>query len=250
MKTFRHAGDRGDILASLPAIRALGGGVLYIEAAHYTRERLTPDRWFGLDLLLKEQPYIADVRAWEGERVDFNLNDWRSSLVRALRGNQHKDKSLVDWQIDQYGIPPHAKDTAWLEFKEPIRAARVVFNRTGPGRPKHHVYHNPRFPWHYAWEKYRKDAVFVGTADEHRTFCAACGRVPHYPTADLHEAARVISGADLFVGNQSACFWISAGLMKPTVLEVWIEGQNCSVYRPGIIHHGLDENVTLPDLPL
>lgn len=247
MKTFRHAGDRGDLLAALPAIRAFGGGVLYIEAAPYTRERLTPDKWCGLDLLLKEQPYIEDVLPWQGQFVDFNLNDWRSSLVRALRRNQHKDKSLVDWQLEQYGIPLHAKDTAWLTVKEPIRAARVVFNRTGPGRQKHHVYHNPAFPWHYVWEKYGKEAVFVGTPDEHRMFCATCGRVPHYPTADLHEAARVIAGADLFVGNQSACFWLAEGLKKRLVLEVWCEGANSNVFRDGATQ-GLDENVKLPDL--
>lgn len=248
MKTFRHAGDRGDILASLPAIRALGGGVLFIEAAPYTRERLTPDKWCGLDLLLKEQPYIEDVLPWQGQGVDVNLNDWRSRLVRSLRNNQGKDKSLVDWQLEEYGIPPHAKDTPWLTVKEPIRAARVVFNRTGPGRPRHHVYQNPAFPWHYVWEKYYKDAVFVGTPDEHDVFCATCGRVDGVYTKNLHEAAQVIAGADLFVGNQSACFWIACGLFKPTVLEVWMEGQNCSVYRPGVIHHGLDQNINLPDL--
>lgn len=247
MKTFRHAGDRGDIIAALPALRALGGGVLLIEAAQYTREMLTPDKWLGLDLLLKEQPYIADVRQWKGERVDFNLNDWRSKLFRAIRNRQHQDKSLVAWQLEQYGIPLTAKDEAWITIKEPIRAARVVFNRTGPGRPRHHVYQNPAFPWHYVWEKYGKDAVFIGTAEEHRAFCATCGRVPYYQTADLYEAARVIAGADLFVGNQSAAFWIAEGLKKRLVLEVWPEGPNSIVLRGGATQ-GFDENVKLPDL--
>jgi hypothetical protein len=221
--------------------------VIYLEAAQYTRVILTPDKWCGLDLILREQPYISDVLQWRGERVDHNLNDFRSKLFRALRVNQHKDKSIVDWQLEQYGLPLTTKDSAWLTIKEPIRAARVVFNRTGSGRPKHNIYHNPRFPWHYVWEKYHKDAVFVGTEDEHVMFCATCGRVPHYHTANLHEAARVIAGADLFVGNQSCAFWIAEGLKKRLVLEVWLEGPNATVVRDGATQ-GWDEFVKLPDL--
>lgn len=247
MKTFRHGGDRGDLIAGLPALRALGGGVLFIEAAQYTREMLVPERWCGLDRLLKEQPYITNVLQWKGERVDHNLNDWRVKLFRAIMNRQHKDKSLCDWQLEQYGIPLAARDEAWLTVAEPIRAARVVFNRTGPGRPKQHVYQNPLFPWHLVWEKYHSDAVFIGTDDEYRVFCATCGRVPHFKTADLHEAARVIAGADLFVGNQSCCLWLAEGLKKRLVLEVWIEGPNSNVFRPGATQ-GWDENVVLPDL--
>lgn len=247
MKTFRHAGDRGDLIAGLPAVRALGGGCIFIEAAPYTREMLVPARWCGLDGLLREQPYIADVRQWKGERVDYNLNDWRARLFRAIANRQHTNKSLCDWQLEQYGLPLTERDAAWLTVKEPILAARVVFNRTGPGRPKHHVYQNPLFPWHLVWEKYHGDAVFIGTDDEYRLFCATCGRVPHYKTTDLHEAARVIAGADLFVGNQSACFWLAEGFKKRLVLEVWIEGPNSLVHRSGATQV-FNENAVLPDL--
>lgn len=247
MNTFRSAGDRGDIVAALPAIRALGGGVLYIEAANYTRERLTPDRWCGLNHLLKEQPYISDVQEWRGQAVSVNLNDFRSRLFKAVRIGAHRDKSLVDWQLEQYGLPLNAKDEAWLSFKEPIRAARVVFNRAGAGRPKQHVYHNPRFPWHLVWQKYHGDAVFIGTLEEHKNFCATCGQVPYFPTADLHQAARVIAGADLFVGNQSCAFWLAEGLKKRLVLEVWPDGPNCLVPREGSTP-GFDETTALPDL--
>lgn len=246
MNTFLHAGDRGDILAALPVIRHLGGGILYIQAASYTRELLTPDRWFGLDRILKAQPYISDVREWRNEKVGYNLNDWRARLFKALRGHQMKDKSLVDWQLEQYGIPASAKDEAWIAV-EPKKVARVVFNRTGTGRMPMHVYHNPRFPWHYVWQKYRNEAVFVGTPEEHRVFCATCGAINHVVTNDLYEAAQVIQGCDLFIGNQSCCFWMAEGMKKRLVLEVWPAGPNCLVPRPGSIA-GWDENVVLPDL--
>lgn len=247
MNTFRHAGDRGDVLAAMPAIRALGGGIVLLEAATYTREMLTPENWKGLDKILKDQPYIHDVQEWRRTPVTFNLNDFRNRLFKAIRMNQCKDKSLVDWQLEQFGIPLNAKDQAWITIKEPIKAAKVVFNRTGAVRNPMHVYHNPRFPWHYVWDKYKDNAVFVGTADEYTVFCATCGKVPHVPTADLYEAARVIAGCDLFVGNQSACFWIAEGMKKNLVLEVWPAGPNSNVFREGAVQ-GYDENTKLPNL--
>lgn len=231
----------------MPAIRALGGGAVYLEASTYTREMLTPENWSGLDKILKEQPYINDVLEWRNHRVSYNLNDFRSRLFKAVRINIMKDKSLVDWQLEQFGLPLNAKDEAWITIKEPVKAARVIFNRAGAGRQRHQVYQNPRFPWHYVWAKYKDHAAFVGTADEHAVFCATCGRVPHVQTSDLYEAARVIAGCDLFVGNQSCCFWMAEGMKKNLVLEVWPEGPNSNVFRQGAVQ-GYDENVQLPDL--
>lgn len=248
MNTFRHSGDIGDVLAALPAVRALGGGIMYLEAATYTRVMLTPENWRGLDKILKEQPYISNVLEFPRTfHTTYNLNDFRNRLFKALRMNQCKDKSLVDWQLDQYGIPLNAKDEAWITIKEPIKAAKVVFNRAGAGRSRMHTYHNDRFPWHFVWSKYKDDAVFVGTADEYSVFCGTCGRVPHVPTADLHEAARVIAGCELFVGNQSAPFWLAEGMKKNLVLEVWPEGPNSTIVRKGAVQ-GYDETVQLPDL--
>jgi hypothetical protein len=245
--TFRHAGDAGDMIAALPAVRALGGGIFMIEAATYTRVPMMPENWRGIDKVLKEQPYIENVFAWDRRMTNYNMNDFRVRLGRDIRVGRSKDKSLVDWQLEQYGIPLTAKDNAWLQFSEPIKAARVVFNRTGTDRSRHHVYQNVRFPWHHVWKKYADDAVFIGTPDEHKVFCATCGEVPHYKTKDLHEAGRVIAGCDLFVGNQSCCYWMAEGMKKNLILEVWPDGPNSLSHRDGAVM-GWDENIELPEL--
>jgi len=254
MNSFRHAGDIGDCLAFLPVIRYFGGGVLYIEAAPYTRQFLTPDKWCGLDLLLKQQPYIHDVLPWEHQRVNINGNDFRANMGRALRkaslqrnlGDPAFQKSLVDWQLEAHGVPYTEKDRAWLSV-EPDPVAPVVINRTGPGRASHHCYHNPAFPWHRVWQKYKDKAVFVGLPEEHRVFSAVCGEIPHWPTRDLFHAARVIAGASLYIGNQSACFWLAAGMHKRHILEVWPSGPNSLMFYPGSIH-GWNVDVELPNL--
>jgi len=248
MNSFRHAGDIGDIIGGLPVIRYFGGGVLFIEAAPYTRQFLTPDKWCGLDLLLNEQPYIHGVLPWERQQVNMVLNDFRANMGRALRKGDPaaRQKSLVDWQLEAHGVPLTEKDKAWLAV-EPDPVAPVVINRTGPGRASHHNYHNPAFPWHHVWKKYKDKAVFVGLPEEHAVFCAVCGEIPHHKTANLLEAARVIAGAELFIGNQSACFWCSEALKKNYVLEVWPQGPNSLVHRPGAIH-GWNSDVELPDI--
>jgi hypothetical protein len=231
----------------MPVMRAFGGGTLMIEAAGYTRRLLTPDAWCGIDLLLKQQDYVQDVVPWtKGMFCHYNLNDFRARLFQAVRKGQGKDKHLGHWMCDAHGIPYGAMNQAWLKV-EPNPVAKVVISRAGAGRGSHHVYQNHLFPWHLVWRKYGKDAVFVGTEHEHTAFTHACGEVPHYPTANLLEAAQVIAGGQLFIGNQSAPHAIAEGLKKNIVLEVWPEGPNCLMFRPGV-HHGWDHRVALPDL--
>lgn len=219
---------------------------MYLEAATYTRVPLTRGNWRGIDKILKSQSYISGVEEWKGQQVNVNLNDFRAKLFKAVRMGVFKDKSLVDWHLEAHSVPHHVKDQAWISV-DPKRISRVVFNRTGIGRSTHHVYHNPQFPWHYVWKKYHKDAVFVGLPEEHEVFCATCGEVPYVQTKDLYEAAQVISGCDLFVGNQSACLWIAEGMKKRIILEVWPQGPNSLVFRSGVVH-GWDRNVVLHDL--
>jgi len=249
--TFKHAGDLGDIIYSLPVMRALCNGQpseFLIEAVSYTRQRLTPDKWCGIDALLRSQPYVSDVRAYvPGEPVTRNLNDFRARLHQSLRVGIGKDKHLTHWMCEAHCVHPQVILEQWLTIPDPINGAPVVFARAGAGRPHHQVYQNELFPWYRICEKYRGKAVFVGSEQEHLVFSAAFGDVPHYKTATLHEAARVIAGAKLFVGNQTATHAIAEGLKKNIILEVWRDGPNCIVHRPGVVH-GWDQNINLPEL--
>lgn len=245
--TFRHAGDLGDIIYSLPAVRHFGGGEMLLESASFTRVPLSPDRWSGVDLLLKEQPYITGVREYRrGEYATFNLNDFRGPMFSALKMGQGRETSLCDWMLETHSVPKTAREKPWLAV-EPLEIAPVVFNRSGAGREQRFCYHNWKFPWHAVWDKYGAQAVFIGTPEEYEMFRLTCGEVPYYRTANLLEAARVIAGAKLFVGNQSVCHAIAEGLKQRILLEVWPTGPNCLFQREGVTH-GWDEKVKLPKL--
>ena len=247
MKTFRHAGDRGDIIYSLPVMRHLGGGTMLIESAPYTREQLTPDKWAGLDKILLEQPYVIDVKAYDGGVVDVNLNDFRDPMFKAIRAGHSRDVCLAEWMCRTHKVPVSTVDRQWLDIN-PHKVVRVVISRSGAGRNGRHVYHNPEFPWRRVMDKYAgDDVVFLGTELEHAVFSAQIADVQHYRTPSLYEAARVIAGADMFIGNQNCLAAIAEGLKKKKVLEVWPAGPNCLFTRDGVVNvFGYDQE--LPDL--
>lgn len=235
----------GDLISSLPTVRALGGGVMVIRPAQFTRVPLTPDRWNGIDLLLKQQDYITDVEPFRGQTIDYDLNRFRITMTAVLRRGEGKATNLADWHLQTFGQPTTWRDVQWLAV-EPNRVARVVINRTGANRPPHHIYHNRLFPWRRVMAAYGKDAVFIGTEPEYQEFTDVCGDVPYHKTENLLEAARVIEGADLFIGNQSSCLWLAHGLFKRTLMEVWLQGPNSSFDRQNVTLC-VDNKVVLPN---
>src|SRR5580765_1733925 len=114
-KTFKHSGDLGDIIFSLPTIRALGGGVLYLDPTGgeteprvkeplklRTHTKLTAAAIDSLRPLLLLQEYIADVRFWGGEPVDHNLDEFRRSAPQL---------NLADAHLQAFDLPTSNRDT-------------------------------------------------------------------------------------------------------------------------------------------
>src|SRR6186713_1910265 len=99
-KTFRHGGKIGDVIFSLPVIRELGGGIVYLPES-------TPDAcnnlYSGLKDLLEEQPYIKEVREYPSWlpymqlvpdiHIDYDLDRAR---MQTLKGVIHIVKRYLD----------------------------------------------------------------------------------------------------------------------------------------------------------
>lgn len=246
--TYRSAGDLGDTVMQCCAIKALGGGTLCLHAERWTREPMTEAKVESLRSLLITQPYIEDVR-WlrTGEVADVNLNDFRAAYFRDFRSpNFPKQRNLCEWILRTHGCDPAEQNKQWLNVV-PNPVARVVINRTGPGRQATHVYQNGRFPWRRIVEEYMGNIAFVGTPVEHEYFVRHFGRVPRLPTTNLLDLARVIAGAELFIGNQSCAYAIAEGLKRSAILEVCPWLPNCLFHRPEVIH-GWNGDIDLPPL--
>ena len=87
------------------------------------------------------------------------------------------------------------------------------------------------FPWRKVVETYGDRASFVGTEKEWRDFCFSFGNVARIPTKTMLDLARVIAGAKMFIGNQSAPAAIAEGLKKPLILETCLMMPNTRFRR-------------------
>lgn len=223
-----HAGDLGDCVAALPIARALGGSDILIGPG-YCRESMKGARFESLKPLLELQPYVRSVKWVDSVNgATHNLSDFRSQHRRG--------DCLAISQARFLGV--EASLDPWLTVGAP-RNGLVLFARS-------QRYHNPNFPWFQLIRKY-PEALFVGLRSEYEDFMSEFGgqglhdksfrnRTSYQPTDDLLDLARIISGCDLFIGNQSCPFWIAAGLGVPIIQETWYHDPNSIIERPNAVY--------------
>jgi hypothetical protein len=230
-KTFKHSGDLGDIIFALPAIRALGGGILYLDPdggfvtpltknADKVRTKLNAEAIDSLRPVLMQQPYIQEVRHWHGEAVDHDLDEFRRHL---------RFSNISDSHLAAFNLSPAERDTAWLSIADPIviEGRPIVISRSVR-------YHGNHIFWEMSLPKLKETAVFVGYPKEHEIFEYTFGhQVPFYPTPDILTLARVIAGCEKFVGNSSFPHALAEAMKKDLVNEVFRVAPNTIFKRPG-----------------
>lgn len=232
--TFVHGGDVGDLIYALPTMKALGGGILAL-VPHKVREPFTEAKAHRLIPLLKQQAYLPEVEFMsQSPQAPYNFNSFRSSYKRG--------KTLAAMQSEMFGLNGETVIKPWLTVDRPIKAGdySVILHRSSR-------YQNPKFPWKRVLEKYRGKALFVGLDREWSAFCKEFGSVEYHRTADFLELARLIAGAKLFIGNQSAPYSIAEGIKQTSILESCPEALDCQFIR-GNLQNDPTCKVTLPDL--
>lgn len=226
-KYFKHNGDLGDIIYALPTIRALGGGKLALfNDPGVTSFQMSPQRVALISDLLIAQRYITDV---EYSRIGGSVTD-----LTVFRRHIGKGMNLVDTHLYAMGLPSMMIHVPWIEV-EPKRVVDVVVWRT----PRWHSF---EFPWKLFFERFGKLRVgFIGYPEEHREFVRLTGLdVTHIKTENLLDAARIIAGSIVCMGNQTCLAAIAHALAHPMILEihnrsplaVFNYGGLCNVYDP------------------
>lgn len=231
-KTFKHSGDLGDIIFALPAVRALGGGILCLDPdggfssplvmkfADRVRTKLNAETIEFLKPLLLRQPYVQEVRLWHGEEVDYDLDQFRKHV---------NFNNISDSHLEAFGLPHVERDTAWLSVDEPIRiqGRPIIINRTVRYQGNHGF-------WESNLPELKRFAVFIGHPKEYEIFQYTFGHeLPYYATPDVLTLARVIAGGDQFVGNQGLPHAIAEGLKKPLINEMYRVYPAAVFKRPG-----------------
>lgn len=240
MPKFVHSGALGDIIYALPAIKYLGGGTLYLNknfvqkmktywAMGYTPNRfstglakpdgtpndLTDNSINLLKPLLNKQDYLQ-VEVWDGEEVDYDLD-----LVRTCSA---ANQNLAEWYSTKFTLPLNISREKWLNV-EPKSVSGVIISRS----PR---YHNEIFPWGEILETHKDNLAFIGFKQDYIDFTDKFGWVPYLETKNLLEAAEIIAGCWLFIGNQSPLYAIAEGLKKRSIQETWPVDANCMFARP------------------
>lgn len=214
-RTFKHSGDAGDVIYSLPAVRVAGGGDFYLSRSDFTRVASDEKALANIAPLLLAQPYIASVALWNAQPIAYDLD--------LFRNIGDAKQNIADRHLRAFSFPETESDVAWLEVS-PLSVSPVVINATARFR-------NPHFPWREVLERFKGSCVFVGHPTEFEAFTRSYGRLPYRPTQNLLELAEVIAGAELFIGNQSCACAIAEGLKKEIIQETFPDYPNCIFHR-------------------
>lgn len=243
-KIYHSSGDAGDVVYGCPVIKATGEGVLFLSPhnlypyplnSRWGRMGGDPEWVNNLKPLLEAQPYIWRVQYTHKTpfSVDHDLNSFR--LPWKLRTALDYE-SILSLNCRAFNLPLPTQP--WLTVNDPIHVEGrpIVVNRTSR-------YLNHEFPWDKLCAKYGDQMVFVGAPQEAEVFqgFAPEKRIPHYPTNDALELARVIAGAKLCIMNQSLPLAIAHGLYKNVLVETWSANANCCIQRKGAMYRVADE---------
>lgn len=236
-----HSGDAGDVLYGCATLKALGGGTIFLTPSNqfpyprdttWTRSGGSAAFLNNLRPLLEAQDYIWKAQYTHGHvpSCDFDLNRFR--LPWKERSTRDND-SILKLHCDAFGVK-WDETKPWLTVDEvwPVPGRPICVSRS----PR---YQNPLFAWDKLVSKYGHLMFFVGTESEaeiFQGFGAPKHKIPWVKTSNLLEAARLIAGAKVFVGNQSAPLAIAHGLCKNCIVEEWLGNPNCRMNRPNAIY--------------
>jgi glycosyltransferase involved in cell wall biosynthesis len=159
-------------------------------------------------------------------------------LLRTEQLDLQPGYNIARCYLQAFGIALTHDELPWLNVPVPRYYARVIINRSAR-------YHNPTFRWDLVLQAYKGEIAFIGHPLEHAAFTTQWGRVPYLATTDLLDAASVIAGAKLFIGNQSCCYAIAEALKVPAILETCPSGSNTLFDRPTVVR-GVTANTVLP----
>ena len=218
MASFRHSGKLGDIVYSLPCVRLLGQGRYYIRLG----DPLTESEANVILPLLRAQSYIEEATIWANQEFEHDLDRFRK--LHPMWTN------LADCHLFALGLASFPRNRKWLEAPDPLNPPQpVAISRSDSFRGA------PGF-WEEVYSLVAERAFFVGTRKEHADFESLLGPIEYVRTRDLLELARLLAGANLFIGNQSCPYAIAEGLKIPCIQEVYHFTPNCIFDRPNAVH--------------
>lgn len=240
--SFLHAGSIGDVWASLPGLKEFykktgykallylinGQKAIYYEGATHPTKNEDGDMVMLNESvikmmmpLLREQEYIADVKIWNNQPIDVDLNRIREQFVGM------PNFCISRWYF--YVYPDLACDLSkqWMyvpETDKDFAKNKIIISRT-------ERYNNETINYSFL-KKYEDEIIFTGTMREYNNFCINFDlNVKKLSINNFLELAQAISQSKFHISNQTMAFQISQGILHPRILEL------CR-YAPNVLVRG------------
>lgn len=238
LTNFSHTGNIGDVWASIPAMkeyhRKTGKKiVLYLEkdipafyyegAVHPTKAEdgknvMLNQKMIDMMIpLLKEQPFIEDVKTRTDETIDVPLGAFRDTYVGM------PSFSINRWYF--YVFPDLACDLSgvWLNVPDTDKdfaKGKILITRS-------ERYLNPGINYSFL-KPYEDDIVFCGTMREYNVFCMTYDlNIRKLTINNFLELAQAIKQCKFHITNQTQAFQLSEGQKIPRILELCGAAPNC-----------------------
>lgn len=228
---FKHSGNAGDIIYSLPATMALAGNNnihLHLQTGqkgHYGKKphplgsiMLNEKIVEMLRPLLLAQTQIKSVELYNSnDAIDYDLDLIRSYPFPLNRGN------LARWYFYLFATNADL-GKPWLQAPPANQwSEHIVIARS-------QRYQVPGIS--YAFLKKYPKKIFVGVEAEWEEMKTMIPDITYQPVNDFLELAAIIAGSRLFIGNQSFPFSLAEGLKVRRLLEVYHLSPNVNVEGP------------------
>jgi len=228
--TFKHSGNAGDIIYSLPSIKMICDNqnklaVIYIklnqpsgftDAQHPLGGVMMNRTMYDLlKPLLTTQSYVLDVLYFEKENIpsiDYDLDRFRIDNLNLSSGN------ISQWINNSYPeLRPNLYEPS-IKVSDNIKAKDyIIVNRSSR-------YQNLFFDYSQL-SKY-ENVYFVGVESEFKALRLHNPNIIHLQVPNFCKMAEYIKNCQLFIGNQSMAFAIAEQLKVPRILEQYAHAPN------------------------
>ena len=214
---FSHSGHLGDLIYSLPLIQEIAktkrcNFFIRIDKIHEKNYGDIPAGNLFIDRkkaemllpLLKKQKYLNDVKIYNNQNIDVDLDFFRESFENL---NFHTMK----WYSHLVGVSLDISKK-FLDVGENSRFKdKIIIVRSKRYR---NVLIN------YKFLKNVKNIICLGLKDEFEDLKKDINHLEYYNCKDFLEMAEIINSCKFLIGNQTFAFSIAEGLKVKRLLEV------------------------------
>ncbi len=248
-KSCIHSGNAGDIIYSLPTVKKLGAGHFIMNASNapgFGARFLDEKTAFSLIPLLLDQPYIKRVSiVFMNNPFPSNFKTGNGILTVMPYPLEYMEEYLTgaDYILDKFRLADTNNNHLILCHSQPFGveinpSEKWLFlegednKKNADGKisnPSNHKYRivlalTPRYRskskefWADTLKDFKDDILAIGVPND---FADISGITDKFITCrDFLELARIINGADLFIGNPGMSYAVAEGLKIPRIVEL------------------------------